>query len=158
MATLPDTQTNPSVRGRDQVSNWVSCPVNPAWILEGAPIARIELLSSSADGTASTYFWDCTAGRFNWFYSFDETLHVLEGAVTLKFSDGRSRHVMGGDVVFFPKGSSAEWTVDHYVRKLAFCRTALPSFLISARDVMRRVKRFGRTPAPNGAGGIFSAG
>jgi len=52
---------------------FVPNPIQAAWILDGNPVARAELLSSSADGTASTYFWDCTAGRFNWFYSFDET-------------------------------------------------------------------------------------
>jgi uncharacterized cupin superfamily protein len=157
MASISPTALTPSIRRHDENDNWVSCPVNPAWILDGTPQARIEHLSSSADGTASTYFWDCTAGRFNWFYTFDETLHILEGSVTLKFSDGRSRHVVAGDVVFFPNGSSAEWTVDHYIRKLAFCRTALPGFLVSARDAVRRVRRFGRTPE-EGAGGIFSSG
>lgn len=157
MASISDAAISPSVRGRDETSNWISCPVNPAWVLEGNPVARIEHLSSSADGSASTYFWDCTAGRFNWFYSFDETLHILEGSVTLKFSDGRTRHVAAGDVIFFPKGSSAEWTVERYIRKLAFCRTALPGFLVSARDAVRRVKRLGRAPAAGGAGGMFSS-
>ena len=158
MSTPSPTATTPSVRGREENSNWVSCPVNPAWVLEGTPVARIEHLSTSADGTASTYFWDCTAGRFNWFYTFDETLHILEGSVTLKFPDGRSRRVAAGDVVFFPVGSSAEWTVDAYIRKLAFCRTALPGFLVSARDAVRRVRRLGRPPASGGAGGVFSSG
>lgn len=155
---IASTPIAPSIRGHDQTSNWVSCPVNPAWVLEGNPVARIEHLSSSADGTASTYFWDCTAGRFNWFYTFDETLHILEGSMTLKFPDGRSQYVSAGDIVFFPNGSRAEWIVDEYVRKLAFCRTALPGFLVGARDALRRVKRFGRPAASGGAGGMFSNG
>src|SRR6266436_6604506 len=116
-------------------------PIHAAWILDGKPVARVELLSSSADGTASTYFWDCTAGRFNWFYSFDETLHILEGSVRLKAPSGSSRMVVAGDTIFFPAGSQAEWTVDKYIRKLAFCRTPLPSYLVSARDIGRRLKR-----------------
>ena len=128
-------------------ANLVSNPIQPAWILDGKPIARLELLSSSADGTASTYFWDCTAGRFNWFYSFDETFHVLEGEVTLKYPSGSSHRVVAGDTVFFPAGSSAEWTVDRYVRKLAFCRTPVPSYLTFARQMVRRLKR-----AVNGSG------
>jgi uncharacterized protein len=158
MVSPSSAAIKPSIRPRDETNNWVSCPVNPAWVLEGAPVARIEHLSSSADGTASTYFWDCTAGRFNWFYTFDETLHILEGSVTLKFPDGQSRHVVAGDIVFFPNGSRAEWTVDSYIRKLAFCRTALPDFLVTARDAVRRVKRFGRAPAAAGSAGIFSSG
>src|ERR1700723_4559516 len=122
-------------------AKFVPNPIQAAWILDGRPVARIELLSSSADGTASTYFWDCTAGRFNWFYSFDETFHILEGEVTLKDPAGNSRRVTVGDTVFFPVGSSAEWTVDKYVRKLAFCRVPLPRSLIFARGVARRAKR-----------------
>lgn len=119
----------------------VSNPIQPAWILEGKPFARLELLSSSADGTASTYIWDCTAGRFNWFYSFDETFHILEGTVTLKYPSGACQRVAAGDTVFFPKGSSAEWTVESYVRKLAFCRTPVPAYLTFARQVARSLKR-----------------
>ena len=115
-------------------------------------MARAELLSSSADGTASTYFWDCTAGRFNWFYSFDETFHILEGEVTLKYPSGVSRRVGTGDTVFFPAGSSAEWTVDNYVRKLAFCRTPVPRVLTVARHMVRRLKRAVRGGAAEGGG------
>ena len=121
---------------------FVPNPIQAAWILDGNPVARAELLSSSADGTASTYFWDCTAGRFNWFYSFDETFHILEGDVTLKYPSGVSRRVSSGDTVFFPAGSTAEWTVHHYVRKLAFCRTPVPAFR-SPRDSR------GPSPAPS---------
>ena len=127
-------------------------PIHAAWILDGKPVARVELLSSSADGTASTYFWDCTAGRFNWFYNFDETFHVLEGEVTLKYPSGVSRRVRTGDTVFFPAGSSAEWTVDNYVRKLAFCRTPVPRVLTLARHVVRRLRRVVRGGSPEGGG------
>jgi uncharacterized cupin superfamily protein len=136
-------------------ANFVPNPIQAAWILDGNPEARAELLSSSADGTASTYFWDCTAGRFNWFYSFDETFHILEGAVTLKYPSGESRRVRTGDTVFFPAGSTAEWTVDSYVRKLAFCRTPVPGFVIFARQVMRRLKRAVRGDAPSGGSGLL---
>jgi uncharacterized cupin superfamily protein len=124
-----------------ETPNFIASPIRPSWILAGEPVARLALLSSSADGTASTYYWDCTAGRFNWFYAFDETLHILEGSVSLKAPSGSSRLVVAGDTIFFPAGAQAEWTVDKYIRKLAFCRTPLPSYLISARDISRKVKR-----------------
>lgn len=140
-----------SIRSGSEKANWTLCPIRPEWILEGAPVARIECLSTSEDGTASTFYWDCTAGRFNWFYSFDETLHILEGSFSLKFPDGNMRRVDAGDVVYFPKGSCAEWTVDAYVRKLAFCRTALPGVLVSGRNLLRRVRRLGRGNAAKDA-------
>jgi uncharacterized cupin superfamily protein len=132
--------------------NLVLNPIESSWILDGKPVARVELLSSSADGTASTYLWDCTAGRFNWFYSFDETFHVLEGEVTLKYPSGTSHRVATGDTVFFPAGSSAEWTVGKYVRKLAFCRTPVPRYLTIARQVARRLKRVVRGGSSKDAG------
>ena len=138
-----------------RAANFVPNPIQAAWILDGNPVARAELLSSSADGTASTYFWDCTAGRFNWFYSFDETFHILEGAVTLKYPSGVSRRVGTGDTVFFPAGSRAEWTVDNYVRKLAFCRTPLPGFVTLVRQAVRRLKRAVRGGAANGGSGLL---
>ena len=137
-------------------ANLVLNPIQPSWILEGKPIARLELLSSSADGTASTYLWDCTAGRFNWFYSFDETFHVLEGEVTLKYPSGTSHRVGAGDTVFFPAGSSAEWTVSNYVRKLAFCRSPIPGYLVFARQVARRLKSVVRGgPSKDGGSGLL---
>jgi uncharacterized cupin superfamily protein len=145
-----------SVRPALVSANWTACPITPEWILEGAPTARIEHLSSSADGTASTYFWDCTAGRFNWFYSFDETLYILEGGMTLKESSGRTYPVVAGDTIFFPAGSSAEWTVQNYVRKVAFCRTPLPDGLVRLRTLARAVR--GLVGGKKVSGGMFPAG
>jgi uncharacterized protein len=134
-----------SIRSGSDQGEWTSCPIQPNWILEGTPTARIQSISASADGTSNTCFWDCTAGRFNWFYSFDETLHILEGGFTLKdLLSGTTREVVAGDIIYFPQGAQAEWTIQKYVRKLAFCRTALPSYLVSARNVARRVKRLMR--------------
>jgi uncharacterized cupin superfamily protein len=119
------------------------CPIRAEWILEGDPIARNEVLSNSADYTASTLIWDCTSGRFNWFYSIDETIFVLEGGVVLRDVGGTgiARRLKAGDSVFFPAGSSAEWTVESYIRKIAFCRAPLPKPMVLAHRAMRLLKR-----------------
>ena len=154
MIDLHEMAAEGSITVGTACANLAPNPIQAAWILDGQPVARAKLLSSSADGTASTYFWDCTAGRFNWFYSFDETFHILEGEVKLKYPSGVSRRVGTGDTVFFPAGSSAEWTVDNYVRKLAFCRTPVPGFVTLARQMVRRLKRAvrGGAPAAGGSG------
>ena len=115
--------------------------INPGWVLEGNPVTRNKLLSTSADGTASTLFWDCTAGRFNWFYDVDETAFVLKGSVTIKDQAGLARRVSAGDWIFFPKGSYAEWTVHEYVRKVAFCRSPMPRPVQFAHSVYRVLKK-----------------
>ena len=120
-----------------------ACPIHSEWILEGNPLARNKVLSSSADHTASTLIWDCTAGRFNWFYSIDETVFVLEGGVVLRDVGGTgvARRLNAGDSVFFPAGSSAEWTVESYIRKIAFCRSPLPAPVVFANRGVRFLKR-----------------
>jgi uncharacterized cupin superfamily protein len=115
--------------------------INPDWVLEGNPVTHNKLLSTSADGTASTLFWDCTAGRFHWFYDVDETAYVLEGSVTIKDKKGVARRVGAGDWIFFPKGSFAEWTVHEYVRKVAFCRSPMPGPVHFALGVYRVLKK-----------------
>lgn len=97
-----------------------SAPIVPAWILEGSPAARGKLLSGSTDDKASTYMWDCTAGRFNWFYDSDETICLLEGSAIFTDSAGVRHFARAGDTFFFPAGSRFEWTVPSYVRKIAF--------------------------------------
>jgi uncharacterized cupin superfamily protein len=116
------------------------CPIHPDWILEGNPLARNAVLSSSADGNACSLIWDCTAGRFNWFYDQDETIYVIEGGVVIKDDRGAHR-LSAGDTIFFPKGASAEWTVETYIRKVAFCRQPLPWPLAFAKRGFRFLGR-----------------
>jgi uncharacterized protein len=123
-------------------------PIRPQWVLEGAPVAQYKILSTSSDGTAKTIIWDCTAGRFNWFYDMDETVYVLEGSVLLKDETGSSRRVGSGETVFFRAGSRAEWTVERYIRKIAFLRTPVPKhalLAIRAVRVLKRLTGFGRS-------------
>jgi uncharacterized protein len=120
--------------------NLEPAPINPNWILEGDPVTRSRLVSSSADGNASTWLWDCTAGKFNWFYAIDETVYVIEGSVSIKEHGCGIRDLKAGDSVFFPAGSSAEWNVPRYVRKVAFLRAPLPRPLQIARRIYRSFK------------------
>jgi uncharacterized cupin superfamily protein len=125
-------------------------PINPEWVLEGNPVSRNTVVSHSADGTAWTVIWDCTAGRFNWSYDFDETLYVIEGSVTIRDGTGAARRVSAGDVVFFPAGSQAEWHVEKYIRKIAFCRNPMPWPLLFVKRGFRFLKRLlglGKKPA-----------
>jgi len=116
-------------------------PIYPSWVLEGNPVARNKVLSSSADGTASTLIWDCTAGRFNWFYDVDETIYVIEGGVVVRDHAGSARRLSAGDTIFFPAGARAEWHVEDYIRKIAFCRVPLPRPVVFAKRGFRLLKR-----------------
>ncbi len=132
-------------------------PIYRDWILEGDPVARNTVLSSSADGTASTLIWDCTAGRFNWFYDVDETIYVIEGSVVIKNPSGTSCRLGVGDTIFFPAGARAEWHVERYIRKIAFCRTPLPRPLVFVKRGYRFLKRrlMGNGKGANAAPAMF---
>jgi uncharacterized cupin superfamily protein len=131
-------------------------PIHPNWILEGNPVARNRLISSSADGTASTLIWDCTAGRFNWFYDVDETIYVIKGGVVVRDVAGVARRLSAGDTIFFPAGTRAEWHVEDYIRKIAFCRIPLPRSVVFARRGFRFLKRLlGSGDRANAAPAMF---
>ena len=126
-------------------------PIDPSWILSGAPRARSVAVAVSDDRAVSALIWECTAGRFVWRYDFDETIHVLDGAVTIAAPGEPERHLLPGDTVHFSRGAVATWTVEAYVRKIAFCRRAprreLAMIMRVARALLRRVSpwpRFGR--------------
>jgi uncharacterized cupin superfamily protein len=114
------------------------CPVNPAWVIEGAPVARNFVLSRSTDGSACTLLWDCTKGVFNWHYDIDETVYVLEGSVEVRDDNGIVHRLGPGDHALFRAGSHAVWTVDNYVRKVAFCRSPVPAPLMFAARILRK--------------------
>jgi len=106
-----------------------SAPIEPSWIIEGYPIARNALLSRSEDGTASTIVWECTEGKFDWYYDIDETIHILEGSIVLESDTMKPTKFGPGDVVFFKKGAHARWHVEGHVKKLAVCHRVLPTSL-----------------------------
>jgi uncharacterized protein len=117
-----------------------NAPINPEWILEGKPVARNRVVSRSSDSLACTIIWDCTAGKFNWHYDIDETVHIVEGSVTV--SDGVSppQLLVPGSVAFFPAGTTALWHVETYVRKVAFCQRTLPAMMEKPINMLRQLK------------------
>lgn len=121
-----------------------SAPIQSDWIIEGKPLARNRRLAGSTDGLGSTYMWDCTAGRFNWYYDVDETVYLVEGSITVVDSAGQVSQLWAGDTFFFPQGTRFEWTVHTYVRKIAFIHVPvsgkLALFARVGRAVMRRLR------------------
>ena len=132
-------------------------PICPSWILEGNPIARNKLVSVSADGAAKSYIWDCTAGRFNWFYGADETIYVIEGGVVVKdTASGVTRRLGAGDTFLFPTGARTEWYVETYIRKFAIIRAPLPRPLVFAKRGYHFLKRLtGKSDGANSVPAVF---
>jgi uncharacterized protein len=109
-------------------------PIDPSWILEGDPVARSGLWSLSPDKTTSSWVWDCTAGRFNWYFDADETIYVIEGEVIITAEGQEPQSLRAGHAALFYAGTRSEWYVPRYVRKHAILRPHL------ARPVALAVK------------------
>ena len=121
-----------------------AAPINPDWILEGRPQARYAPVSRLTDGRTWVDLWDCTTGRFYWYYTIDETAHILEGEAIITDGDGAVWNVHAGDVVTFRQGSRAHWVVPTYIRKLAVMHRPLrPSVraVVRLRDRVRNLYR-----------------
>ncbi|MFN3854502.1 MAG: cupin domain-containing protein [Phreatobacter sp.] len=116
-------------------------PIRPEWILDGRPMARCRHWSDSSDGTTSAMVWDCTAGRFRWYFGGDEIVHILEGEVIVTGDDGSHRTLRPGDAALFRAGAWSTWHVPHYVRKHAICHDSLPVAIALPLRATRRVGR-----------------
>lgn len=115
-------------------------PIPPEWVLEGMPVARRKRMVGSSDGRSSTHMWDCTAGRFKWYYVSDEVIHVVEGAVVVEDEAGVRQRLEAGDLFLFPAGTTFRWTVPLYIRKVAFLHDPLSRKLRLAQRLYTLVK------------------
>ena len=116
-------------------------PIEPSWIIEGKPDAQWFVLSKSADGLASTMIWECSEGKFNWYYDFDETVLILEGSIVLESETMPPTRYGPGDTIFFRDGAHARWHVEGRVRKLAFCRKTQPVWLCLGLRVFLKIRK-----------------
>ena len=114
-------------------------PINPAWIEAGDPIATSALLAATDDRGGCVMFWHCTAGRFTWHYNEDETVHILDGGVTIVAEGLPSRFYGPGETIHFSRGAVATWEIETMIRKVAFCRSVLPRPFIEGRRILRSV-------------------
>ena len=123
-------------------------PIDPAWIREGAPVARALTWSESPDSLLTSGLWDCTAGTFTWIFGTDEIVHILEGEVRVR--EGNVTHVLvPGSVAYFPRGLETVWEVRKYVKK-SFVHRAPSRSLVrrAASAIKRRLTAIGRRTWP----------
>lgn len=118
----------------------VDAPIEPSWIIEGTPRARISATSAGFDGTGGAAVWDCTAGTFRWHFVREETVVIMEGEVHVTAQDGTQRVLRVGDIAFFRAGTWATWRIDTYVRKVAHTRRPLPPAVKKTLAMVRRLK------------------
>ncbi|MBF2717415.1 cupin domain-containing protein [Agrobacterium vitis] len=121
-------------------------PINPDWVLEGDPQARLANHSQSPDEASSTAVWDCTAGSFRWYFGWDETVVIQEGEVHVTAQDGTERLLKTGDIAYFKGGTWATWRIETYVRKIAFLRKPFPEPIATLYRLRNALRSGSRAP------------
>ena len=111
-----------------------------AWVISGEPQVRLRLINQSTDTFVSTFVWSCTAGRFHWHFSADETVHVLEGEVLVTDDAGREYRLLPGSIALFRAGSHSIWHVPNFVKKMAVVYEPPPRFVSHALRALRKLK------------------
>lgn len=117
-----------------------SAPIPAGWIRQGNPQASAARLWGSDDRTALALVWDCTAGVFDWHYTEEETVHILEGEVHIEIVGGVSFRLGPGDTAVFRRNAHAVWTIPSRVRKVAICRKEMPFALTFPLLALRKLR------------------
>jgi uncharacterized cupin superfamily protein len=101
-------------------------PIPAAVITQGQPVAKTWVAAQSDDQLVTQGVWECTAGKFNWDYGWDEFVMVLEGEAIITPENRPSFALRVGDFGYFPLGLKVEWHVPSYIRKTFVIRTPDP--------------------------------
>lgn len=115
-------------------------PIPPSWILSGRPHARSGAIAHSPDGWASSVVWECTAGSFRWQFGWEETVFILEGSVRVITETGEEKILKAGDAAYFAQGTSSEWHIDTYLKKIAFTRNRVPGYVRKPLSQLRGIR------------------
>jgi len=131
-------------------------PINRNWVVDGTPEAKGCPIFETSDQNANVHEWQCTRGRFVWHYGVDEIVYIIEGDARIKdLATGLSTNIIAGTSVLFQRGSSAEWTVDRYIRKIAVNHIPLSPRIAILLSAWRRLKRlFRESPSRSDDGGL----
>ncbi len=128
--------------------NLKPAPIQAGWILDGQPNAAAAQIDQTSDGSTRLIVWRVSAGRFNWFYDFDETITILDGEVFLTEGanaapgNATERRLGPGDIIFFHNGSTATWRVPDHVRKIATVRRPLPGLIGTLYRLAKRARNW----------------
>ena len=106
-----------------QLDSW---PIPKELVVSGDPQAHGLFMWQSDDKRLGSGVWSCTPGSFNWDYTWDETIYLREGEVTITDQDDNRNTYQGGDMIFIPTGTKTRWDVTKTVRKAFHLRSDAP--------------------------------
>jgi uncharacterized cupin superfamily protein len=88
-------------------------------VIEGDPQSKVHWLRTegSTDAALMSGIFTAQPSRFNYAFETDETIHLIEGRVTITLDSGEAVTVTAGDIVSFPRGARAVWDVQEPLRE-----------------------------------------
>jgi len=64
--------------------------------------------------------------KFNWEYTWNETLYIVEGKLSISIDNDNGKEYAAGDLVFIAKGTQTTWTIIEPVRKVFHLESETP--------------------------------
>jgi uncharacterized cupin superfamily protein len=91
----------------------------PLEVIEGDPQGKVHWLrtSTGGDGQLLTGMFTAQPSKVKYTFIGDESLHLMEGRVTVEMEDGEQFTVSAGEVAAFPKGANSVWTIHEPMKK-----------------------------------------
>lgn len=91
--------------------------VDPSWVHSGVPDFRHAEMGRSPDGRTISGLWACDGpSTFEWAFSMDETLILLEGTVEVEYL-GKRFTIRPGESATFLADTKAVWHVPRHMKK-----------------------------------------
>ena len=106
-----------------QLDPW---PIPREDIISGDPQASGRFLWQSEDKRLGNGIWTCTPGVFNATFTWDETIYLTDGELTISDEEGNGNTYRAGDLIFIPIRSRTRWEVTKTVRKAFHLRSETP--------------------------------
>ena len=106
-----------------QLDPW---PIPKDQVVSGAPLAFGRFLWQSEDKRLGNGVWTCTPGSFTWDYTWDETIYLIEGKVTISDQDRDTKMYRAGDLILVPAGTKSTWEISQAIRKVFHLRSDAP--------------------------------
>jgi uncharacterized cupin superfamily protein len=98
---------------------YTSSPSTGSWepfeLPDGRTVGEAHLMRADEDGSYYAGFWRVQAGAlpapFDYVMELNETIHVVEGALTIEVEAGPTLELGAGDLASFEKGTKTRWTL-----------------------------------------------
>ena len=125
--STPPIQTGLAIQTGSFVTGTLpEMPLEESQITAGSPVARGTVTFQTEDKKVSSGYWSCTPGEFDWEFTWDEFVHVLEGEVIITEAGGSSYTLKANDTAHFPLGLKTHWQVTKEIKKFFVVRTSEP--------------------------------